>query len=276
MIKKEKWVFVPGDTRFLQLSTWGNLRKLHKSMRHYGIHVYQQQKFNEVKIEFVERKIEQHVIRVPSVRLLLENEPPQICSIAVLMFRCFYGVANLHSNEIVHLDGNELNNNLENLLLVKPSIKFQYMQCFLKAQHLQEVTLIRNQLLSQKISKYNLDGRLQQVYQNLKQVVDSEKISKKELLLSKQLGYLRPINDYVYLPGDGPELVCFEKKYAHQYTYQLEELSSLLFQYSPSGELIQVFKNIEHACLETGFQASKILQSIRFRKMDDDYLWVEV
>jgi hypothetical protein len=273
MKKKERWVFVVGDRRFIQLSSQGKLRKLHKSMYQFGIHVYQQQKFSEVEFDYKVRKIEQSVVKIPTARMQFWNEGPQNYSIAVLMFRCFYGVVNLHSNEIIHLDGNELNNEFDNLFLAKADIKLQYMRLVLSDETFKENIEVRNNLLVRKISKYDFDGRLQQVYPNLKKAIEDEGVLKSEMLRALQYGRFKPINNHIFLPGVGPELIHFVMEPSCLNTYT-DSRSTLLYQYSESGELIKVYVSVEQAVIESEISKQNIIKSIKLRKIVENYLWV--
>lgn len=273
MKKKERWVFVVGDRRFIQLSSQGKLRKLHKSINQYGIHVYQQQIFSEVEFNYKVRKIEQLVVKIPTVRMQFWNEGPQNYSIAVLMFRCFYGVVNLHSIEIIHLDGNELNNEFDNLFLAKAEIKLQYMRLVSNDETVKENIEVRNNLVAQKISKYDFDGRLQQAYPNLRKAIKEEGVLKSEMVRSLRYGRFKPINNHIFLPGDGPELIHFVRDISclNKCT---DSRSTLVYQYSESGELIKVYVSVEQAAIESEISKQHIIKSIKLRKIVENYLWV--
>jgi hypothetical protein len=126
MKHNEVWQFVYGVKGYYQISSMGNIRKLSKWMKNYGIQVYSDVKFENVKSEFLDRKILNTNVKIPAVRLMFDNDKPSLWPISVLMMNTFMGVLNVSSSEIIHLDGNEQNNNMSNLLLSNFALKNQY------------------------------------------------------------------------------------------------------------------------------------------------------
>jgi hypothetical protein len=131
--------------------------------------------------------------------------------------------------------------------------------------------------ISQRISKYQINGKLCKVYPNLKSLINEGEINLQ--IVIRVLKERRPIvyDNYVLLPGDGPEVIDFDiNRIQHIYDVKkgYSNRKQWLLQYASTGILMNVFESIEQAARATRLSSHLIAESLRSRCLVENQLWV--
>jgi hypothetical protein len=281
-MENEIWTFIPTTNGFYQISHLGRVRKICRHIKRYGIHIYGNSIYEVVEPKVITRNYLELVHKVPAVSITLHGLKFPKMPISELMFLAFHGIANIHANEIIHLDGDEENNELSNLMLTKPVFKLQYLAFVDEDPTLRNLSkqLLRNQFLYlNRISKYNENGELTRVFSNCKEVEKEEGISRLDLLNSMNARSISPINNFYYKRGHGPQLLDFSlvgKGTLKPANFRAKKNGTFILQYSKHGGLMAIYTSLNDASNTSLCSKENILTSIKSRQLITNYLWVQL
>ncbi len=279
-MKNEIWTFIPSTNGHYQISNLGRIRKVNYALKNYGIHIYSSFIYEIIEPKLVPRVYLDTIHKVPVVRITLHGMKFQKFPISELMFLSFHGIANIHANEIIHLDGNEENNALDNLILVKPIFKLQYLALAeMEGLKTTDSTVRKIKFIQVKrISKYNRSGELKQVFSSLLQAEKEDGLDRLTLVQSVKARSIQSINDHFYKQGHGPLLLDFSLvlKESVQAANFRARSGKFILQYSKAGVLIAIFRDVQQASQSTQCLKQHILKSIKTRQIVGHFLWVEL
>lgn len=280
-MKNEIWTFIPTTKGFYQISNLGRVRKVIRTLKNYGIHIYSGPIYEIIEPKRIVRNYLNIVHQIPAVRITLHDMVFPKFPVSELMFLAFHGISNIQVNEIIHLDGNEENNALDNLILAKPIFKLQYLALneISKFQTLEKSESQNQIAFAARVSKYSMNGELQKVFSNLLQVENADGILRRELLQSLTARRILPINDYFYKRGNGPQILDFsivKEGAISPANFRGKRRFKFILQYSKLGKLVAIFPDIHEASKSTQCLKQHILKSIKTRQIVGHCLWVEL
>ncbi len=280
-MKNEIWTFIPTTKGFYQISNLGRVRKVIRTLKSYGIHIYSGPIYEIIEPKRIVRNYLNIVHQIPAVRITLHDMMFSKFPVSELMFLAFHGISNIQVNEIIHLDGNEENNALDNLILAKPIFKLQYLALneISKFQTLEKSESQNQIAFAARVSKYSMNGELQKVFSNLLQVENADGILRRELLQSLTARRILPINDYFYKRGNGPQILGFsiiKEGAISPANFKGKRRFKFILQYSKLGKLVAIFPDIHEASKSTQCLKQHILKSIKTRQIVGHCLWVQL
>lgn len=279
--KNEIWTFIPSTNGHYQISNLGRIRKVNCTLKNYGIHIYSSFIYEMIEPKLVTRVYLDAIYKVPVVRITLNGMKFQKFPISELMFFSFHGIANIQANEIIHLDGNEENNRLDNLIIAKPIFKLHYLAYkeFLYNNKIDSTVLKSQYSHVNCISKYSKNGELKQVFKNLMQVENEDQIARRFLLQNIKARSIQPIKEHFYKKGNGPQLLDFSfvtNESIGGANFVGKQKRSYVLQYSKEGRLMALFQNVQEASKITQCLKQNIVNSIKTRQIFGHYLWVQL
>lgn len=280
-MRYEIWTFVPTTNGYYQISNLGRVRKLNYVLKSYGIHIYSNSIYELVEPKIVNRVYLDVIHKVPVVRITIHGMTFQKFPVSELMFFSFHGIANIQANEIIHLDGNEENNRLDNLIIAKPIFKLHYLAYkeFLDNNKIDSTVLKSQYSHVNCISKYSKNGELKQVFKNLMQVENEDQIARRFLLQNIKARAIYPIKDHFYKQGHGPQLLDISfvlNESIRVASFRGRQKSKVVLQYSKLGKLLAVFSDVQEASKSTQCLKQHIVNSIKTRQIFGHYLWVQL
>lgn len=278
------WRTIPFTNGMYHISNEGEIRKLKDIVKKFSIYSIAKPFFEQTEFALKEQNIDDYIYKSKIVEIYRKGIL-EVIEISSLMFESFHGIVGITCNEILHLDGNELNNNLENLILCFPSQKKQFLiareknvkpiLANFKNGKGHEIVLIQGNQIC--LSEYNLNGELMMTYPNIVLASKSSNFKLKEI--NKSLHGLKQLNciDKIYKLGMGPKKIetsLIRKNEIILYNVSGVISKKMMYQYSETGKLLKIYNNVNEASIQNDIPKELLLQCLRGPYIINGYFWM--
>lgn len=274
---KFKWRTIPYTNGFYQISIFGDIRKVKEEALYNSFGQSELDIYENVKIEAKPLKTESKLILTPCLRYesIFSNELKSIDSI---MYSSFHGIHNLNSYEIIHIDGNEYNNRLENLILSTPQDKITHLERNDISNCIGNIPIINSEgdkyfvynPSSIPVSEYDIDGNLIHLFLTHIQVhkLYNLKINELKNVLSAH-NQLVCKENRIFKYGIGPIRIDLHLiKYMQIILFKTPSIYSnkLIREYDLFGRLLRVYNNLYEASYKNHIDMHKLKNSLLTNK----------
>jgi hypothetical protein len=282
--KSARWRNIPYTNGYYQISEHGDLRVVSKKCRLYGIGIVNQEKYEAVPVHLKRRHYRGVDIDIPTVSIKTAGASIEL-SVSSLMYAAFHGLYNVEPENILHLDCNELNCSIGNLILCEKDDKihfvlknksnallFQYPT--LTAGGFKAYSSARRSL---GISEYNLEGKRVEVYLNAAHL---SKVSGINLQTVKKVvsGFkFLELNKRIFKVGFGPKyidthLIAERKMVITNHTASNKEKK--VFRYDTKGRLNYVYNNFFEAAAFNSIDPERMKDCMRSQQLCNDFVFL--
>jgi hypothetical protein len=204
--------------------------------------------------------------------------------VSTLLYEAFHGIYDLNYYQLIHIDGNELNNEIDNVILSDTANTYDYLR-FLrnnpeyfvvkKNNTKTMLSFFRKGVIN--ISVYNKDGVRVNVFKSLKEASLNLNIERQLLLKTlKGQKYLH-YNDHVYKYGYGPKFIDVHLIFENKIVIESEALSiqnKRLYKYSKEGKLISIYNNMYEASVANKLDVNLLQTVVQKISVLKDAIWI--
>jgi hypothetical protein len=260
MRKNIIWRTIPYTKGIYQISSEGVVRKILTSFSNINTYKYKGSLYEDLNYSICEDKIENLSFNYYSVKIKRKNKEEEI-AISSLMYEAFHGIIGIKNNEILHLDGNEFNNSLKNLILCKSEHKKEY-HFILKSSHYTSINTFSSNNNEMKLLKngrvicvsvYNNKGELKNIYSDIVETSKKCKVSTDEI--KRCLYGIKKLNStfLIFKLGIGPKKIdtslIAKSLIVSNNSVGILNLKMVL-KYNLKGNLLHVYNNAVEASLQ--------------------------
>lgn len=285
MIKRNvRWRTIPYTYGFYQISEYGDLRKVSKHTKHFNVLTLSTPRYETLSYEKKTIHYNTFDIDIPILKYKTEIGT-ETKPVASLMYEAFHGIYNIPIDNILHLDGNEFNNELSNLILSPYDDRYRYAKSKAMNQfHHFLPTVINNgskvyTTMKSKIalSEYSSKGILTKVYPGIVQACKELEMDRNQMY--KALNGIKEltINGNIYKLGYGPEFIdthLIQKRKLIVYNTSSSLARRLVLQYANTGKLNYVYNNILEATVYNNVCIEKLKEIIQCNGLYEEYIWM--
>lgn len=284
MYKKVRWRTLPYTNGFYQISDQGEVRKISKFANTYSIQSISMPKYSILEFERTEYFYSNTQFECPVLRYRSEFGLEQK-AISILMYEAFHGIYHLTNEDIIHLDGNEFNNELKNLILATKSDRMHYMLSLKRKDAYSYIPIVQSdgsKGYSKTISKvplslYNLEGNLIKIFPSIVQASLDLNIDRNQIykVLYGIKGH--DFEGMIYKLGYGPieiDTHLIKNKKIVIYNSSSSLSNKLVFQYSTTGKLMSVFNNLIEASFKNNLPLENLQSAINNTFTLNNSVWL--
>jgi len=265
------WRVIPGTQGFYHISTQGQLKYLGKQSRKLNLLSKFSESFEQVEVLKLKLKLGRCRLNVPCVKLV-RHGLKELVPVSSLMFEAFHGISGLSPKEILHIDGDEFNLELKNLILCVPDDKLKYLQKLnLINNREKDVKVSKSELKelfaypsSIPVSKYSIDGLLLKVYENLHVALNAEVLGRTEI--QKVLEGIKSLKhqNAIYKFGVGPAVIDTQLITGNTILLNppKERMKEFVLKFTYLGELVEIYNNLYEAAYNNHVSISDIKEFI--------------
>lgn len=275
------WRVVPYSYGLLQVSNLGDVRKANSNAMIFNIKTLNSNKYAELECEDTEIS-RQDIMPTKYVKYKTEYGKTLITPLSPLVYAAFHGIFDLDYMEILHKDGNEFNNSIDNLILSNKSSKIQYLNS-LEQNRLSAMLPGPKNLppikskLRPFISEYNLNGMRQNVYTSANEAGKKSGIEVNYIASAINAIKTLQVNNRIFKLGIGPE--CVDTQLIRTNTIVVSNSSSLhnnrkVFKYTTAGRLSRIYNNLFEAAFHEKIAINRLQQSFKSFSACNNHIWM--
>jgi hypothetical protein len=274
--KNIRWRTVPNTNGFYQVSELGQLRMIKKELSTYNIHNITGNIFSIIPFTVKDKNYGDMKLKIPHYQIDTISGKITIAA-STLVFSAFHGIMNLDHHEIFHLDGNELNNSVDNLILCEKDSKKRMVKMYYDEKS-EMIQLPNNTMKNfQVISVYNLEGYKQDIYINRKICSRILNIPIHIIVSVMEGNKMLAYEGKIFKQGDGPyvidtSLILDNKIILTNSSSMLNR--RLVLQYDANGNLKKVYNNYHEASVQNNFSIQAIKDAIQKKSILNRCIWI--
>lgn len=276
-----KWRTIPYTNGFYQISEYGDVRIVNNNARTFNINTLYSNKYDEVICERKICKYGETEVEVPYLTYKTAHGKVTF-PVSSLVYAAFYGIYDLGHENILHIDVNELNNGLDNLILCEKTAKLNYLQQYkrnalsLSLPEVNTVSGLRSKArISTGVSEYSMDGIRQNVFVSIPEASRFTNISIQ--IINKALSdKLLHVENRIFKKGIGPAvidthlirhniIIIPDSPYAN---------NKKIFQYDLRGKLYCVYNNIFEASTVSKVSIPTLKKCLKSIERYNDFIWL--
>jgi hypothetical protein len=274
--KNLRWRTIPNTNGFYQVSEFGQLRMIDKELCTFNIQNITGNIFKVIPYILKEKNYGDIRIKVPYLHLYTVDGKVTY-PVSSIVISAFHGIVDLDHNEIYHLDGNELNNSIDNLILCERDSKSRMIKMYYDDKseciHLPHNTMKNFHI----ISEYNLEGFKQNVYVNRKICSRILNIPEHFILSVMQGSKMLEYDGKIFKQGDGPYII--NTSMIKERKMVISNSSSLLnrrlvLQYKSDGKLKSIYNNYMEAAEHNKISIHEVKDAIQKKMLLKDCMWI--
>lgn len=284
MKKNLRWRTIPYTYGFYQISNKGNLRKITNSLKCFTLYSFTKSKYEDV--QYFTRKFKYQGIHFdyPVVRYKTEYglEVKPICS---LVYEAFHGIFNIPIENIMHIDGNEFNNDIDNLILCPKDDRYKYAfdkninKCFfyIPTVDVNGFKTYTDQLSRICVSEYGINGSRINIYRSIAHVSEELNIPRHEL--EKVFDGIKKLEyeGRIFKLGYGPEFIdvhLIAKNQLIPFNSTSSYNFKLVFKYHKNGKLDCIYNNLKEAGEKNRIKFDELKHVLLESKLYADSIWM--
>ncbi len=280
MVKEENniiWRLVPYTKGFYQVSNYGSVRTVSKENMMFNINSVFTTLYTPVMVGNKMRVYDKYSINIPCIHIKTKSAN-FVRPLSTVVYASFHGIDNLSIDEIFHIDGNEQNNNIDNLILCEQLTKKRIIEQFYdkNAERIISDSLV--DLSGMKfITEYSMNGIKQNLHTNIAsvaRVIDFPFSRVKNVLSAKKM---LSHSNKIFKKGNGPYSIdtslivnnnmCLSNSARTLY-------NRFILQYDTKGLLVRIYTNLYEVCMQNHFSYSAIENAIINRSIFEGFLWI--
>lgn len=284
--KKCRWRNVPYTNGYYQVSEQGDVRVVSKKCRMYADGLLTDQKYEAVPVVLKRKNYKRIELLIPAVTLKTEWAVSDT-AVSSLIYAAFHGLSNIAPENILHLDANEQNNDIRNLILCDRDEKINFIQknrdnALVFQYPTQTATGFKAYSPARRslgISEYDLEGKRLAVYLNAAHLSYVRGINIQTIRKVVSGFKFLEFNDRIFKIGFGPahvdaHLISEKKMVITNHTASNKEKK--IFRYDTLGKLNCVYNNLFEAAAFNSIDLNCIKDCMRTKLQYKDYIYLAI
>lgn len=275
MLKRIKWKVIPNTSGMYQVSDLGQIRMIKKEYRIFNIKNISDSIYTHVEQAVKIKRYGNFTLKIPY--MVFETHLGRTCCpVSSIVYSSFYGIADLSHEEIYHIDGNEMNNSKDNLILCERDTKTDLIKKYYDTKD--EIIRVPESLLHnfRFISVYNVEGVKQNIYSSVNQASRALSVPMHIIMSVVDARKMLVYENKIFRRGNGPYIV--ETALIRDQEIVVSNTSSQLnnrfiLQYNSEGRLICVYNNFTEAAVRNNMPPYVIKNAIANSQILEGFLW---
>lgn len=275
-MKKTIWKTIPLTNGFYQVSDLGDIRTVKRENRHFSLKNLSKQIYTPVSVKKHTKKYNNNSFKVPFVEIE-ELNYKTTKPLSAIVYSAFHKIGNLSHLEIFHVDGNEFNNSIHNLILCEKKIKLKILQSNNNIISSQNKNLLLPHHITQSLSLYNHNGIRIKYFQSINELNNIIDLPTRTIgkILNNMLYF--HYNSLIIKRGIGP--VVIDTNFLQYNMFNWPKLykklwTNLFFQFDKNGFLKEIYNNIFEASISNKISINELYDAALNYKLLSNYYWI--
>ncbi len=275
MLKRVKWKVIPNTSGMYQISDLGQIRMIKKEYRIFNIKNISDSIYTHVEQAVKIKRYGNITLKIPY--LVFESHLGRMsCPVSSIMYSSFYGIAGLSHEEIYHIDGNEMNNSKDNLIMCERDTKIDSIKKYYDTKD-EKIRVPESLMYNFRfVSVYNMEGVKQNIYSSVNQASRALSIPMHIITSVADARKMLVYENKIFRRGNGPyiidtALIRNEEIVVSNTSSQLN--NRFILQYNSEGRLICVYNNFTEAAVRNNISPYLIKNAIANSQILEGCLW---